>query len=597
MTMKINALRFQISKMANADADNSMSLLESPNSKPVMSQEVNDDGVTVFKCTTCNMSYKQLKRLQTHLKKVHNISIDLDETVTSGNFSPKMFSTCEDAVQPSPKQESKDSKLVDYTDMVESEKEKPKTGVKRERETSDDEGELHAYRMEKEKRAKVLEELEHQFDDNDMSDLTLNAALNKAEENDPSPTQAMTEKLSQAIADAEGKIHELEKQNLDDSIEKDDKEIKTSLQKQLELKNNLLNCKEEQIITLYEQIAEKEKQISEKDKTIESLGKSIQNKKLLIKEKEKELGEVMKKAKNITKAAGKSPSKENLKEKCLKHERSIQNLQGRLKNVMESNSKDNPAIAKLEQTVDRQIKEIEHMRETMAVFEAREAKFKRKIPCGDTPCKLGRKDCPYSHDLEYKKPVERGNKQYLCKYFAGTGCNLDESQCRFSHSLELLAKSEAKAATGANQMPLGSRGQFSSEDLNRVRKVSQGANNNMSVEIVDDLSGFPANDARRTLLMNRTKDERDMPAPELHNSRQGNGQGTSYPRSHIGVPREDQRPHRQTTHPGYYSDRRHQDNYRQQGDYQRRDYDREERRQYDRDQPQGSFNRSKRPRY
>ena len=154
---------------------------------------------------------------------------------------------------------------------------------------------------------------------------------------------------------------------------------------------------------------------------------------------------------------------------------------------MEKDSKENPAIAKLEQTVDRQIKEIEHMRETMAAFEAREAKLKKKIPCEETPCKLGRKSCPYSHDLEYKKPVERGNKQYLCKYFAGSGCNLDESQCRFSHSLELLAKSEAKAkATGANQMPLGSRGQNSNEDVNRVRKVSQGANNNMSVEIVDD---------------------------------------------------------------------------------------------------------------
>ena len=67
MSIKLSNLKFQILKMANAETNDSISLLESPTTKPAMSQELNDEGIMVFKCTTCGLSYKQLKRLQNHL--------------------------------------------------------------------------------------------------------------------------------------------------------------------------------------------------------------------------------------------------------------------------------------------------------------------------------------------------------------------------------------------------------------------------------------------------------------------------------------------------------------------------------------------------
>ena len=195
-------------------------------------------------------------------------------------------------------------------------------------------------------------------------------------------------------------------------------------------------------------------------------------------------------------------------QKLIRYERTVENLNGRVKNISKD-SKDAAIIAKLEQTVNIQVKEIDNARETLAAFEAREIKLKKRIPCEEKPCPKGRKQCQYSHDLEYKKPTDRDTKQELCKYFAGKGCNLDEKDCRFSHSMELLAKvGNRVAATGSNQIPLGQRTfdntQYIDSDDNtngppRFRKVTEGANNNMSVEITDDLSSYPANDARRTL--------------------------------------------------------------------------------------------------
>ena len=162
-------------------------------------------------------------------------------------------------------------------------------------------------------------------------------------------------------------------------------------------------------------------------------------------------------------------------------------------------------------------------------------------------------------------------------------------------------------------MPLGNRSQdsFSSfgdmsgpNHLNnqRFRKVSQGANNNVSVEIVDDLRGFPANDARRTLLKNRLfKEEKEWYNPEPSTSWAGNGQGTSNWRSHQEAPREDQRPHRQLPSSSYNSDtsRYQKEDYRQRTQHPRRGgFERDVRRNYDRDQPGPSYHhQQKRPRY
>ena len=280
---------------------------------------------------------------------------------------------------------------------------------------------------------------------------------------------------------------------------------------------------------------------------------------VLLKEKDKEIRELVKRAKTITKAAGNSPSKEALKERCLKHERSIDNLQGRLKNIS-GTMKENPANAKMEQTIRHQILEIDAIKESMATLESTIAKLRRKIPCEAKPCPVGEKKCPYSHRLEYKSQQNTYKKQLLCKYFAGRGCHLADEDCQFSHSLELLAKEEEfrrSAGTGANNMPLGKRdSSYSSFNdtegtsnlaNQRFRKVTQTANNNVSVEVLEDLRRYPENDARRTLNRKRSR------SGEARWPRQGevsgNGQGTSSWRSHKEDPRAELRP--QQSQPKY----------------------------------------------
>ena len=300
----------------------------------------------------------------------------------------------------------------------------------------------------------------------------------------------------------------------------------------------------------------------------------------------------------------------------MKHERSIENLQGRLKNLG-SNVKENPAIAKMEKTIANQIQEINCIKDTLSTFEAREAKLKRKIPCSEKPCPLGRKKCPFNHDLEYKPSFDRfaANKQILCRYFAGNGCNLEETQCKYSHSLELIAKMEEEkkfpvqrqahgSGTGANLLPLGQRLGESFNDTSgtnnlvnqRFRKISHGANNNTSVEIVNDLSTYPPNDARRTLIKNRSYNEEDWKTAESSNNRPGNGQGSLTQRSHLEDPRTSQRPFRNQSQTGQSFDRR-QDQDRRRGFYRREDQN-WERRNYEREnQDQGFRNQSKRRRY
>ena len=183
-----------------ANCNGSLSLLESPEAKPAMSQEVNEDGVVTFKCNTCNAGYKQLKRLQTHLKIKHNMSIDLDETMVAGNFSPLMASTIEDAVNDGSPKVKKE---------VEPEPTKRSTR-KRERSTSDedDEEEIERYRREKDKRSKMLDELAGKFEV-DISNKTMENAAIEVEEsiNNGGETQAMADKISLTLTKAIGGEH------------------------------------------------------------------------------------------------------------------------------------------------------------------------------------------------------------------------------------------------------------------------------------------------------------------------------------------------------------------------------------------------------
>ena len=594
MTLKLLALKFQIERMAKS-ADISLSLLDSPTiGRPAMSQETDEDGQVVFKCTMCPLQYKQLKRLQNHLKSKHGVNIELDDTLLSGQFtfSPKMQSTHEDAV---PEEEESGSR-------VPKDIEKSKKGsMKRERESSDEEEDLEMYRQERDKRAKVFEDLEQKFDSK-IGDKTLENALEEVESsiNRPGATQALTENISQAIQDAEAEILGLEKERKD-SVDMEDKELQVSLQRQLEVTRNILNCKDSQLIDQQEQIDELKEKLDSKDKL-------LKNKKLLIKEKDKEIRDIMKRTKGITKAAGRSPGKEELKEKCLRYERSIDNLNGRIKNINEagSTSKDAAMIAKLEKTIENQIREIDTIRESLATFEEREIKLKRKIPCEESPCPRGRKKCHFSHDLEYKKPSDRDTKQELCKYFAGKGCNLEEKDCRFSHSMELLAKMEAKvssnmprAVSGANNLPLGPRLQESFNDTlghdnlsnQRFRKITEGANNNMSVEITDDLTDYPPNDARRTLMQRNQGPRHDDWYRPNHNNRSGNGQGTSSWRSHSEAPREDQRPHYQSNR-GQFQRSGEDISRRPPWNQRLGDHPRDVRRNYDRDHQGPSYHQA-----
>ena len=86
-------------------------------------------------------------------------------------------------------------------------------------------------------------------------------------------TQVLTEGISQAIKTAESNLQEIE-YGLNDSIEKDEQHLKASLQKQLEIKDNLLNCKDSQIIDQQDRINKLEE---EKD----ALSKTLNNKKNL----------------------------------------------------------------------------------------------------------------------------------------------------------------------------------------------------------------------------------------------------------------------------------------------------------------------------
>ena len=566
--------------MAGAKND-SLSLLESP----VMTQETNEDGSISFKCMMCPSKYKQLKRLQTHLKQKHGIAADLDDTTVSENFSPLMVSTHEDAV----------IEASNNNDETEEKGETSKETRKRNRETSDEEDDPQAwekYIKEREKRAKVLEDIENKFE-SEIGDKTMASAVEEAEATlRQESTQEMTDKLSQAIKNAEDEMIVLEKnKGPDDSLNEDERKIKVSLQHLVDLKDNLLNSKESTIIDLKEEIDSLKKTIEEKDMV-------IRNKKALMKEKDKEINFLNKKAKTITRAAGNSPSKEALKDKCIKYERRIENLQGRIKNM--EDLKDNPSVTKLEQTVKVHLAEIAAIKESLSTFEGRELKLKRKIPCDSKPCPLGRKKCQYSHDLEYKTQTDTYKKQLLCKYFADKGCRLSDAECPFSHSLEMASKrlDEESALSGANRFPIGPRDQSSASSRsyndtnsfnnianNRFRKVHHNANNDLSVEIMEDLSGYPQNDARRTLMAKATtvKEER-LPRDNFS----GNGQGTFGRRPHEEAPQHTKRP-QQTHHESRTTDRS-RDWQRGRRDWRRADRSRDRyqegvREKYDRDGP------------
>ena len=485
----------------------------------------------------------------------HGIQIDLDETVT--NFTPAMASTHEI--------------VVEADEEVKGEK--PKKRNRESDEDDEDEDELEKYRREREKRTKVIEELEQKFE-GDISDKTMENALEEVENG--GATQAMTNKITKALKEAEEEIVVLENK-MNDSIENDERAQVANLQRQLELKDTLLNGKDSKIIDLEEKVADLEKKLEDKEQV-------LKNKKILVKEKEKEIKDLVKKAKNITIAAGKSPSKEALKEKCLKHERTIENHLGRLKNL--EGQKDNSVNAKLEKTINIQIKEIEMIKDTLKNFEAQAIKLKKKIPCDLRPCPYGRKNCQFSHDVEYKRASDSYQKKILCKFFAGQGCPLQEDQCKFSHSIELAVK-----ATGGNQQPLGQKNDNSSftsqaSNSNAGKNSSNGFNNNQSVEVVADLSKYPANDDRRTAIKRRVPKQEarnDFPS----NNFSGNGQGTSGRRSHQEDPHYRQRPHNSNS---FHEQREDRNNFNwQQGDYTNR------RGRYERDpRDQGYYQQRKR---
>ena len=269
---------------------------------------------------------------------------------------------------------------------------------------------------------------------------------------------------------------------------------------------------------------------------------------------------------------------------------------------MDENMKENPTVSKLEQTVKVHMGEIDTIRESLATYQANELKLKKRIPCNGKPCPVGRKKCLYNHDLEYKTQVDTYKKQLLCKYFANKGCRLSDEECPYSHSLEMVSKQMAEdSATGANMLPLGNKREHSQSSHNdtpsfnnlanhRIRKVCESANNDLSVELVADLSQYPANDARRTLA-SRTATHRDDRISRPSNLSSGNGQGTSSWRSHKEAPRDHQRPH----HPQH-----HQRNSRPERERQRNQWERDSRRQsrergegtrrnYDREAPPPSY--------
>ena len=115
-------------------------------------------------------------------------------------------------------------------------KSKGEKNKKRGRDMSDEEGEdeLEIYLKEREKRAKVLVDLEQKFE-SEIGDATMANAVDDAEATLTTAkrvsTQEMTDQLSQAIRCAEEDMIVLEqKRGPDDSLMEDDRKIKVSLQ-------------------------------------------------------------------------------------------------------------------------------------------------------------------------------------------------------------------------------------------------------------------------------------------------------------------------------------------------------------------------------
>ena len=122
----------------------------------------------------------------------------------------------------------------------------------------------------------------------------------------------------------------------------------------------------------------------------------------------------------------------------------------------------------------------------------------------------------------------------------------------------------------------------------RFRKVSTGANNNMSVELVEDLRHYPENDARRTLIRNRSGEDL------RHESKSGNGRGTSGRGSHQEDPSRSMRP--QTSRQGFSRRRSPSVKDRIKVESRYREEDGATRRPYERDQwdhPRGRDQRSR----
>ena len=102
LQMKTNYVNFQITRMSDEVDSQSQSLLIAS------SQEIPGTPY-ILKCTYCDKTYKQKKRLQTHLEAVHKEEeIDWSD---SDNFSPLKSSTAENAVEDNTNKSPNNKKL------------------------------------------------------------------------------------------------------------------------------------------------------------------------------------------------------------------------------------------------------------------------------------------------------------------------------------------------------------------------------------------------------------------------------------------------------------------------------------------------------
>ena len=405
----LNNVDFQ--NMANKMPETeSMSLLEEP------SQD--EGGQKEFECPAknCNKTYRFKKTLENHVKKHHDS--ELEES-----FNPPEASTQDDS------------------DVFMT----PCSSGMRKRKTRDDD-DSDGEGGEKEK-AKRLDSIREEESDNLGSDdfRLLDDSVEVAN------TQDVHLAMKAALEEAEKAEVEVDVEELDESLRREEAMDMEVMKKKLKTKDDLLHVRN---ATLAEQEAEIGELKIVKDQLTSSIkkvrGERDDMKKMAkkeLEEKEEKIKEMMSKINEMSKR-GASPGKEAMKEDMEKATEKmktmanrINNLSKDLKNANKDRRKaevDNSSYEKMKASLERTTLEMEDIKRDMETYKREVAKANKKIPCQKKECNNPR-DCEFSHHLRYEirsePKEEKWEKRVPCRFqsYPG-GCFKTAEECKFLHT-------------------------------------------------------------------------------------------------------------------------------------------------------------------